>query len=69
MPADNMMASTPHVASPLRVHATMGNVPWLLRFELRGGSEPVHRSSMPPVPNVILACPGRTHPWPTSEAC
>ena len=24
---------------------------------------------MPPVPNVTLVMPGRTHPWPTSEAC
>ncbi len=24
---------------------------------------------MPPVPNVILARPGSTHPWPTSDAC
>ena len=24
---------------------------------------------MPPVPNVILARPGRTQPWPTSDAC
>ena len=24
---------------------------------------------MPPVPNVILASPGRVQPWPTSDAC
>ena len=30
---------------------------------------PTQRSSIPPVPNVILVRPGRTHPWPISDAC
>ena len=37
--------------------------------EARAASSPSTRSSMPPVPNVILASPRRTQPWPTSDAC
>src|SRR3712207_6999654 len=39
------------------------------RWSNVGRSAPTHTSSMPPVPNVILAMPGRTQLWPTSEAC
>ena len=34
-----------------------------------GGPVPVHWSSMPPVPKVALASPGRVQPCPTSDAC
>ena len=34
-----------------------------------GRPAPTHWSSMPPVPKVALACPGRVHPWPMREAC
>ena len=56
------MASAPHVRVPAWLHATIGKVPWALRRADAGAVEPVHTSSMPPVPNVILARPGRTQP-------
>ena len=60
----------PGRARPPRCQATMGNVPDAARVEGRPGrSRPVHRSSMPPVPKVALASPGRVQPWPTSDAC
>ena len=69
VPADSMIASAPHVRWPPRLHATIGNVPCSLRRADAGGVVPVHTSSMPPVPNVIFARPGRTQPWPTRLAC
>ena len=39
------------------------------RVEARAALAPRTTSSMPPVPNVILASPGRTQPCPTSDAC
>ena len=62
VPALSMMASTPHVGWPWRCHATMGNVPATPRPTTEGRSSPTQASSMAPVPNVILAIPGRTHP-------
>ena len=48
----------------------MGKVPASPRATPAGPSpDPVHWSSMPPVPKVALARPGRVQPWPTSEAC
>ena len=49
--------------------ATIGNVPCGLRWPLAGAAAPVQMSSIPPVPKVILARPGRTQPCPMSEAC
>ena len=47
----------------------MGNVPAGPRPPNDGRCGPTTRSSMPPVPKVILAGPGATQPWPTSDAC
>ncbi len=47
----------------------MGNVPPSPRRSNAGRSAPRHMSSIPPVPNVALASPGRTHPCPISDAC
>ena len=47
----------------------MGNVPPSPRRSNAGRSAPRHMSSIPPVPNVILARPGRTQPCPISDAC
>ena len=38
LPADSMIASTPHVMAPPRDHAAIGNVPWWLRAAVAGGS-------------------------------
>ncbi len=65
-----MTASVPQVASPATRKATIGKVPAVLRCALAGPDPgPVHWSSMPPVPKVALASPGKVAPWPTSEAC
>ena len=48
----------------------MGMVPAGPRAAWAGrGRSPAHWSSMPPVPKVALACPGRVHPCPMREAC
>ena len=39
------------------------------RLASAGTADPVQMSSMPPVPNVILACPAVTQPCPASDAC
>ena len=62
VPADNMIASMPHVTLPSRRQATMGNVPAAPVVSNEGRSEPTTMSSIPPVPNVILAMPGCTQP-------
>ena len=54
-----MIASRPHTAAPPRRHATIGNVPPPPRVSNVGRCGPSTMSSMPPVPNVILAWPGR----------
>ena len=69
VPAVSITASTPHVSSPSYDHATIGNVPLAVRFAVAGAALPVQTSSIPPVPNVIFARPGRTQPCPTNEAC
>ncbi len=69
VPAVSMIASRPQVIRPSRRHATIGNVPDFPRRPPPGDSAPRTTSSMPPVPKVILAARGRTHPCPTSEAC
>ena len=69
VPAESMIASAPHVRCPARLHATIGNVPCSLRRADDGAVVPVQTSNIPPVPNVILARPGRTHPWPTRLPC
>ena len=63
------MASRPQVISPSRPHATIGKVPPPPRVSNVGRSGPRTTSSMPPVPKVILAWPGREQPWPMSDAC
>ena len=57
-----MTASTPHVISPPRRQATIGNVPAGAAGAGRRASGPTQRSSMPPVPKVILAGPGGRSP-------
>ena len=48
----------------------MGKVPAAPRPSAPGTVPgPTHWSSMPPVPNVAFASPGRVQPCPTSEAC
>ena len=69
VPAESMTASTPQVWCPARCQATMGKVPAPPRRTKPGRSSPTHRSSIPPVPKVALASPGRVQPCPTSEAC
>jgi hypothetical protein len=69
VPADSMMASSPQVIVPSRRQAMIGMVPAGPRAAWSGRRWPMHWSSMPPVPKVALACPGRVHPWPMSEAC
>src|SRR3954449_6674423 len=69
LPADNMIASAPHVLWPPRLHATIGNVPLELRRADAGAAVPVQTSSIPPVPNVTFAKPGCTQPCPTRLAC
>jgi hypothetical protein len=69
VPADNMMASRPQWSRPVRLRVMMGMVPAGPRPFRSGGPSPVHWSSIPPVPKVALACPGRMHPWPIREAC
>ena len=64
-----MTASVPQVGLPAWRQATIGNVPWAAWRSGAGRSGPRHTSSMPPVPKVILARPGSTHPCPASEAC
>ena len=59
VPADSMIASTPHVSAPPCDQATIGNVPCAPRRADAGASGPRQTSSIPPVPNVILARPGR----------
>ena len=39
------------------------------RVAKAGRSPPTTTSSIAPVPNVALASPGPTQPWPSSEAC
>src|SRR5207237_1209609 len=68
LPADSITASMPHVTAPPRRHATIGNVPPPPRTSNAGRAGPTHRSSIPPVPNVILARPGRGQPCPPSYA-
>ena len=63
------MASRPQVISPSRPHATIGKVPPPPRVSNVGRSGPRTTSSMPPVPKVILAWPGREQPCPMSDAC
>ena len=62
VPADNMMASTPQVIRPWRCQAAMGNVPAPPRRGKSGRCVPTQQSSMPPVPKVTLANPGRVQP-------
>ena len=51
-------------------HATIGNVPCVAALRDAGAaSSSSTTSSIPPVPNVILASPRRTQPCPTSDAC
>ena len=69
VPAESMIASTPHVSSPSRDHSGSGKVPWAPRSMPCGVASSVHRSSIPPVPNVIFARPRTTQFWPTSDAC
>ena len=64
-----MMASLPHVTAPPICQVTIGKQPCEVRTSAAGRSAPRHTSSMPPVPKVALASPGRVHDWPTSEAC
>ena len=68
-PAVSMNASSPHVTCPPRRQATIGNVPDGPLRANAGGLSPRQTSSIPPVPNVILAMPGRVQPWPMSDAC
>ena len=69
VPAESITASTPQVRRPARCHATMGKVPAVPRRAKAGRPSPTHRSSMPPVPKVAFASPGRVQPCPTSDAC
>ena len=64
-----MIASTPHVSVPPTRRHTIGNVPPGPRDSNGGRAPPRTRSSIPPVPNVILASPQCTHPCPRSDAC
>ena len=64
-----MIASAPQTTSSPRDHATIGYVPWSPRRADDGPPGPRQTSSIPPVPNVILARPGVTQPCPTSDAC
>jgi hypothetical protein len=61
VPADSMAASTPHVIVPSNRHATMGKLPAPPRVS-NCGRPSTTVSSMPPVPNVILATPGTMQP-------
>ncbi len=63
------MASTPQVIRPCRCQAAMGKVPAPPRRAKAGRRSPTQQSSMPPVPKVTLASPGRVQPWPISDAC
>ncbi len=65
MPAESMTASTPQVLSTraLPRHDREGARP-RRAGRTRAVGRPTHRSSMPPVPKVALASPGRVHPWP-----
>ena len=69
VPAASITASTPQVMPVPSRQATIGNVPCAPWRTDSGRSSPTQTSSMPPVPNVILASPGRTQPWPTRDAC
>ena len=63
LPADSMTASVPQVAWPATRKATMGKVPASPRPATAGARpDPVHWSSIPPVPKVALARPGRVQP-------
>ena len=69
VPADNIAPSSPHIVSAPRRHPMIGKQPPFDRDFGVGRVAPVTTSSIPPVPNVIFAMPGRTQPWPTSDAC
>ena len=69
VPADSMIASTPQVILPSRDHSGSGYVPASWRCAPDGVPVSVHRSSIPPVPNVIFARPGLTQLCPISDAC
>ena len=56
---DSITASIPHVMTPLRRQAMMGKHPAGPRASNDGRAGPTQRSSMPPVPKVIFARPGR----------
>ena len=63
VPAASITASMPHVTRPSWRQATIGNVPARAALvERRRASSPSTRSSMPPVPNVILASPAARSP-------
>ncbi len=62
VPAESITASAPHVSSPPRLQATIGNVPCGWRWALAGAEGPVQVSSMPPVPKVTFVRPGWTQP-------
>ena len=69
VPAESITASTPQVVTPSRRQATIGKQPPSPCRSKRGRSSPRWRSSMPPVPKVILASPRCTPPWPMSDDC
>ncbi len=68
VPAARMIPSQPHVSSPSRRQATIGNDPPSARRSDGGRVGPRQTSSMPPVPNVTFVMPGRTQPWPGQRA-
>ena len=71
VPAESITASMPQVALRRRPGRPRSGRCRRRPAPARVGglSGPVHWSSMPPVPKVALARPGRVQPWPTSEAC
>ncbi len=66
-PAESTMPSTPQVTWPSRLATTTGKHPEENRFMSLGPAGPRTRSSIAPVPKVILT-PSRTHDWPKSDA-
>ena len=70
VPAASITASMPHVRAAAVAPRDDRERPVLAALGERAAAcSPSTTSSIPPVPNVILASPGRTQPWPTSDAC
>ena len=70
MPADSITASVPQVGLAPDAERDDGKGAGAAAPSADGGSPgPTHWSSIPPVPKVALARPGRVQPWPTREAC